>query len=64
MTSMTAACPTTPGVGGVQSRDAVQVTAVAAGLQATERLAWVPPLGDTGADCATQVIAAGVQLIE
>lgn len=61
--SLTFACPTAPGVGVVQSREALHETPVAAGEQATESAAVVPPLGLTGLDCATQVMAACVQVI-
>ena len=63
MTSVTVAVPTAPAEGVVQSRDALQDTAVAAGAQATESAAGVPPLGLIGLACATQVIAACVQEI-
>ena len=61
--SLTFAWPTAPAVGVVQSREALHETAVAAGEHATESAAVVPPLGLTGLDCATQVMAACVQVI-
>ena len=55
--------PSVPGVGFVQSRDPLQLIAVAAGVQATVRLVGVPPAALTGFACATQVIADCVQVI-